>query len=80
MTYNRRSMARLFPWKDRWMWGPLIVLGIFPYVIGRIAGWPNETLGGLVLAALLVTGFVVYPIFDPQMREIRSKRRSERRL
>ncbi len=66
MTYTRPKMSGIFPRKDRWMWGPVLLFCLVPYVIGRIVGVPDQTLVGIVLLGMVVAA-LVWGIFDPRL-------------
>jgi hypothetical protein len=44
---------------EQYVWGPMLVFCGVPFLVGTIAGWPNGTLGLLLLVGMLVSAVVI---------------------
>ena len=67
MTYNRPKMSRIFPYEQRWVWGPIVAFSFAPAVIANTVGASDQTVSAIFFAGAAIAA-VVCAIFDPRGR------------
>ena len=72
MTYNRTRMSRIFPWKERWIWGPLLAFSFVPAMVAHYTGAGGQTVSAIFFVGMFVS-MIVNIIFDPRGPERRTK-------